>query len=44
MKEAEVMLAKIVRLSEALLVDDRLRKRIEATIARTRGLRRGIKI
>lgn len=43
MQEAEVMLAKVVRLSESLLVDDSLRKRIEATIARTRGLRRGVK-
>jgi hypothetical protein len=43
MQEAEAMIAKIVRISETLLVDDRLRKRIDATIARTRGLRRGIK-
>jgi len=43
MQEAEAMLAKVAKINESLVVDDRLRKRIEATIARTRGLRRGIK-
>lgn len=43
MREAEVILEKIARISETLNVDDQLRKRIEATIARTRGLRRTIR-
>jgi hypothetical protein len=43
MQAAEAMLAKVAKINESLTVDDRLRKRIEATIARTRGLRRSVK-
>lgn len=43
MQEAEAMLAKVAKINESLVVDDRLRKRIEATIARTRGLKRNIR-
>ena len=43
MQEAEAMLAKVAKINESLTVDDALRKRIEATMARTRGLRRNVK-
>jgi hypothetical protein len=39
-QKAEAMLAEAQRISASLQVGDALRQRIEATIARTRGLRK----
>ncbi|MGA0055064.1 MAG: hypothetical protein ACO3JI_08550 [Steroidobacteraceae bacterium] len=40
--QAEKMLEEVSRIKEALTFDNKLRERIEATIARTKGLRRGV--
>lgn len=40
--KAEKMLEEVTRIKEALTFDDKLRERIEATIARTKSLRRGV--
>lgn len=40
--KAEKMLEEVARIKEALTFDDKLRERIEATIARTKSLRRGV--
>lgn len=40
--KAEKMLEEVARIKDALTFDDRLRERIEATIARTKNLRRGV--
>ncbi len=39
--QAEKMLEEVTRIKEALTFDNKLRERIEATIARTKSLRRG---
>jgi len=41
--QAEKMLEEVSRIKEALTFDNKLRERIEATIARTKNLRRGVK-
>jgi ribosome-associated translation inhibitor RaiA len=41
-QEAEQMLQQVTKVKEFLSVDDRLRERIRATVARTAGLRRGL--
>ncbi len=38
-RKAEAMLHEVERIKESLTFDDALRRRIEATVARTRGLR-----
>lgn len=38
-RKAEAMLNEVERIKESLTFDDALRRRIEATVARTRGLR-----
>jgi hypothetical protein len=38
-RKAEAMLNELVRVKESLTFDDALRRRIDATVARTRGLR-----
>jgi predicted nuclease with TOPRIM domain len=40
--QAEKMLEEVSRIKEALTFDNKLRERIEATIARTKNLRRGV--
>lgn len=40
--QAEKMLEEVSRIKEALTFDNKLRDRIEATIARTKNLRRGV--
>ena len=40
--KAEKMLEEVTRIKESLTFDDKLRERIEATIARTKNLRRGV--
>jgi hypothetical protein len=40
--EAEQMLQQVTKVKEFLTVDDRLRDRIRATVARTAGLRKGL--
>lgn len=40
--QAEKMLEEVARIKEALTFDNKLRERIEATIARTKSLRRGV--
>jgi len=40
--QAEKMLEEVARIKEALTFDSKLRERIEATIARTKSLRRGV--
>jgi predicted nuclease with TOPRIM domain len=40
--QAEKMLEEVSRIKEALTFDNKMRERIEATIARTKNLRRGV--
>lgn len=40
--KAEKMLEEVTRIKESLTFDNKLRERIEATIARTKNLRRGV--